>query len=206
MFFCNLFILNFYQNIVPDADGWINVDQNGLDDGFYGPLIRFNSGKAIPGGLAPGNGAGNAVSDPKNGTPIRILFEAGPVGGAVTYSNELTNVLVNNWIEVRLVDLQQFTSGGSCSDLGTDLNILYTADHQQLASWDIDITSSATIPPIAPPLPSGSTPRGSFGNRYIDISSWQSCSYLVTLTSRRALTNGENDDDADTSHVTFCKA
>ncbi len=191
--------------IVPDTDGWINVDQKGLDNGFYGPLIRLNSAKAIPGGIAPGSGAGNPVADPKNGTQIRIVFEAGPVGSAATYSNELSNVLVNSWIEVRLVNLQQFTSGGSCSDLGTDLNILYTSDHQQLASWNINITSAATIPPIAPPLPSGTTPRGSFGNRYIDISTWQSCSYLVSLTSRRALTNGENDDDADTSHVTFCK-
>ena len=192
--------------IEPDADGWIKIDQNALDSGFYGPLIRFNSAKATPSGLAPGNGAGNAVTDPKNGTPIRIVFEAGPVGGAVTFSNELPNVLVNNWSEVRLVNLQQFTSGGSCSDLGTDLNILYTTDHQQLASWNINITSAATIPAIVPPLPSGSTPRGGFGNRFIDISTWDSCSYLVTLTSRRALTDGENDDDADTSYVTFCKA
>lgn len=193
--------------IVPDGDGWINVDQNGLDDGFYGPLIRFNSVVAIPGGAAPGDGAGNPVNDPKNGTPIKIVFEAGPVGGAVTFSNELSNVLVNNWREVRQLNLQQFTGGGSgsCSDLMNDLNILYTTDHQQLASWSIGISSAATIPPIAPPLPSGATPRGGFGNRYIDISTWPSCSYLVGLTSRRALTNGENDDDADTSHVTFCK-
>ena len=26
--------------IVPDADGWIAVDQNALDGGFYGPLVR----------------------------------------------------------------------------------------------------------------------------------------------------------------------
>ena len=191
--------------IVPDADGWINVDQNGLDDGFYGSLVRFNSVVAIPGGNAPSNGAGNPVLDPKNGTAIRIVFEAGPVGGAVTFSNELPNVLINNWQEVRLLNLQQFTSGGSCSDLNTDLNILYTTDHQQLASWNIGISSAAVIPPIAPPLPSGTAPRGGFGNRYIDISSWPACSYLVALTTRRALTDGENDDSANTISVTFCK-
>ena len=194
--------------INPDTDGWIKVDQKALDDGFYGPLIRFNSGFAIPGGNAPGNGAGNPVSDPKNGTAIRIVFEAGPVGGAVTFSNELSNVLINNWNEVRLVNLQQFTGGGSgsCSDLLNDLNVLYTTDHQQMASWKVNITSAASFPPISPPLPEGNTPRGAFGNRYIDISSWPSCSYLVTLTSRRALTDGEIDDDGDTSYVTFCKA
>jgi hypothetical protein len=194
--------------INPDTDGWIKVDQNGLDDGFYGPLVRFNSAFAIPGGSAPENGAGNAVTDPKNGTAIRIVFEAGPVGGAVTFSNELSNVLVNNWTEVRLVNLQQFLGGGStpCSDLMNDLNILYTTDHQQMATWNVNITSAASFPPISPPLPSGTTPRGAFGNRHIDISSWPSCSYLVRLTSRRALTDGEIDDDGDTSHVTFCKA
>ena len=191
--------------IVPDADGWVNVDQNGLDDGFYGSLIRFNSAVAIPGGNAPGNGPGNPVSDPKNGTAIKIVFEAGPVGGAVTFSNELSNVLVNNWEEVRLLNLQQFMGGGSCSDLLGDLNILYTTDHQQMAAWSIGISSAAVFPPIAPPLPSGTTPRGGFGNRYINISTWPACSYLVSLTSRRALTDGENDDSANTTSVTFCK-
>ena len=195
--------------IVPDADGWIKVDQNALDDGFYGPLVRFNSSVAIPGGAAPGNGAGNAVTDPKNGTAIRIVFEAGPVGGAVTFSNELSNVLVNNWNEVRLVNLQQFTGGGGstpCSGLMNDLNILYTTDHQQMLSWNVGISSAAIPPVVLPPLPSGNTPRGEHNNFHINISSWPSCSYLVTLTSRRALTDGEIDDDADTSYVTFCKA
>ncbi len=193
--------------IVPDSDGWVNVDQNSLDNGFYGPLIRFNSSVAIPGGAAPGNGAGNAVSDPKNGTPIKIVFEAGPVGSSATFTNELSNVLVNNWSEVRQVNLQQFTGGGTgCSGLVNNLNILYTADHQQMVSWSVGISSAATIPPISPALPSGSVPRGAFGNRFIDISTWQSCSYLVSLTSRRALTDGENDDSANTSYVTFCKS
>lgn len=193
--------------IVPDADGWVKVDQNSLDNGFYGPLIRFNSTIAIPGGAAPGNGAGNAVSDPKNGTPIKIVFEAGPVGSPATFSNELSNVLINNWSEVRLVNLQQFTGGGTgCSGLINDLNILYTVDHQQMAAWSVGISSAAPIPPIAPPLPSGTIPRGAFGNRFINISTWQSCSYLVSLTSRRSLTDGENDDSGNTSYVTFCKS
>ena len=193
--------------IVPDADGWINVDQNGLDDGFYGPLIRFNSSIAIPGGPAPGNGAGNAVSSPKNGVPIRIVFEAGPVGNPATFSNELPRVLVNNWSEVTLLDLLQFQGGGganACSELTTDLDIMYTADHELLAEFSVSISSAAAFPPQV--LPSGTGPRGGFGTHHIDISLWPSCSYTVGLTTRRSLTDGEIDDPSNPNTLTFCIA
>jgi hypothetical protein len=193
--------------IVPDADGWINVDQNGLDNGFYGPLIGFNSPGAIPGGAVPGNGAGNAVTTPKNGVPIKIVFEAGPVGSPATFSNELSNVLVNNWNEVTLLDLQQFHGGGgadACSELTTALDIMYTADHELLAGFAVSISSAAAFPPQV--LPSGTGPRGGFGTHHIDISLWPSCSYTVGLTTRRSLTNGENDDPARPNTLTFCIA
>ncbi|PYS88958.1 MAG: hypothetical protein DMF64_18820 [Acidobacteria bacterium] len=194
--------------IVPDANGWINVDQNGLDDGFYGPLIRFDSNKVVATAVAPGDGAGNAVSSPKNGVPIRIVFEAGPVGGVATFSNELTNVFINNWIEVNLVDLTEFHGGGgtdACSQLLNALDILYTADHEQLASFAVGISSAAAIPGAPLTLPSGTGPRGGSGTKHIDISTWQTCSYTVSLTTSRRLTDGENDDSGRTNSLTFCK-
>lgn len=193
--------------IVPDANGWIAVDQNSLDDGFYGPLIRFNSAVAIPGGAAPGSGAGNAPASPKNGVAIRLIFEAGPITSPATFTNDLPKVVVNNWNDVMQLTLQQFLGPGatSCSELTTALNILYTADHELMAAWGLGISTAAAVPGGIPVLPSGTTPRGGFGNHFVDISTWPSCSYTVSLTARRSLTDGENDDSAHTTSVTFCK-
>ena len=72
--------------------------------------------------------------------PIKIVFEAGPVGSPATFSNELSNVKVNNWNEVTLIDLAQFHGGGgadACSELTTALDIMYTADHELLAGFSV---------------------------------------------------------------------
>src|SRR5438045_3065649 len=77
--------------IAPDANGWVKVDQNSLDNGFYGPLVRLRTAPVVGGGAAPGNGAGNAVTTPENGVGIKLVFEAGPVGAPATFSNEVDN-------------------------------------------------------------------------------------------------------------------
>jgi hypothetical protein len=193
--------------IVPDADGWIKVDQLAIDAGFNGPLIGFNSAAAIPGGAAPGNGAGTAPAMPKNGVPVAITFEVQPIGGASFPLQVLPKVLINNWSEVRELDLVQFHLPGmdACSELSNTLDIQYTTDHELMAQWGIGISSSATIPPIVPALPSGNVPRGAAATRNIDITAWEACSYVVTLGTRRMLTTGESDDPGSSSYVTFCK-
>ncbi|MGA7732526.1 MAG: hypothetical protein WCD37_14800 [Chloroflexia bacterium] len=201
--------------IVPDADGWVSVDQNALDGGFYGPLIRFRSEGAVPlpaGGTAPGSGAGNAPADPKNGVVIKIYFEAGPVGGPIT-GNNLDHILINNWMEVSQLDIAQFLAPGAncCSPLSDELGILYTADHELMRSWSVGMSSCADqlVPGWSvPALPSGTTPRGGHGRDDHDISdpnAWPSCSYTVKLSTTRAVTDGETDDSSKTIQVTFCK-
>lgn len=200
--------------IMPKSDGWVTVDETALDGGFYGPLIRFISSSAVPGGGAPGGGAGNAPADPKNGVAIKLIFEAGPVDGAVTFRNELSKILINNWSEVNQLDLQQFHAPGAtpCSGLTNALDIMYTADHELMGSWSLSITSTASsLPggwaptPPPPPLPSGSTPRGGNGTYPRDITGWPACSYTVTLTTHRKLTDGETEVSAWPNPLTFCK-
>jgi hypothetical protein len=194
--------------IVPDSDGWVSVDQTALDNGFYGPLMRLNSAAVVSGGGAPGNGAGVAVAVPKNGIAIAIIFQARRAGqpAPFPFSNALSKMLVNNWAEVNQLNLQQFLGAGSgpCSGLSTDLDILYTIDHELMAAWSIDITSAAAIP-AHPPYPSGTTPRGGFGSHHVNIAAWPKCSYAVWLYSRPALTDGETDRGTTPSLVTFCK-
>ena len=193
--------------ITPDANGWVAVDQNALDGGFFG-LMGFNSNAAIPGGVAPGIGAGSAPVDPKNGGNTKIAFEASRIGDPPPplYTNSLNRIHINNWQEVNQLNLQQFLGGGSgsCSGLSTALDILYTADHELMGSFSIAIDSAAAIPPF-PPLPSGVGPRGGFGTHHVNISTWPSCSYRVWLYTTPRLTNGRTDRGTIWSLVTFCK-
>lgn len=201
--------------IVPDADGWITVDPNALGAAFNGALIGFKTTVPFPDGdPAPGVAAGVQVpaGNLKNGVDIAIIFEATRVGGPVSppdYTNSLGRIHINNWNEVTLLDLLQFHSGGGspCSPLSTDLDIEYTTDHELMADWGITVETAATIPALA--LPSGTSTRAAganiaFGTHHEDISTWPTCSYLVRLSFRRALTTGLIDDDEDSIIKTFC--
>ena len=196
--------------ITPDADGWVAVDQVALDDGFYGPLLRFDTTAVLAALGAPGNGPGNAVLDPKNGIRLRIVYQAGPVSssssGPVAFTNELSKICINNWGEVSLLDLQEFSGGGTpCSKITNSINIQYTVDHELIAQWGIGITTDASPAPVIPALPSGTTPRGAFGTQFVNVAGWPTCAYVVSLTTRRRLTDGEIDDSGRTIQRVFCK-
>jgi len=195
----------------------VTIDPAATNGGFSGPLLRLASATVVAGGGAPSSGPGVAPADPKIGAKIRIVFEAEPTTGATaltpTLTNELPNIYINNWSDVNDLNLAQFIGTGNtpCSGLGSSLDIMYTADHELMAAWGVGISSAAAIPPIVPPLPSDTapppvaTPRGAAATRHLDISAWAKCSYMVTLATRRMLTDGEIDDSGHTNWVTFCK-
>jgi hypothetical protein len=201
--------------IVPDADGWITVDQDALGASFNGPLIGFNTNTPFPhGNPAPGVQAGTQVpgANLKNGVDVAIIFEATRLGGPTSppdYTNQLDRIHINNWNEVRLLDLLQFHTGGGtpCSPLSTDLDIEYTADHELMLKWSIGIITAASIPALTLPNGAGTRSGGAntaFGTHHEDISSWPTCSYTVRLVTQRALTTGLVDDDANDTRKTFC--
>jgi hypothetical protein len=204
--------------IVPDAQGWVLVDQDALDDAFSGYLMGFNSAAAIlPNGAAPtAVAAGTAVpvADQKNGVDCAIIFQATRVstigavntGTAPDYANQIGKVHINNWSQVALLDLLQFhTSGGTpCSPLSTDLDIEYSVDHALIAAWGISLATAAPGVSLTNPPPPPSTARGGAGTHHEDISAWPTCSYTVTLTTRRRLTNGLSDDTDLPTSRTFC--
>jgi hypothetical protein len=197
--------------LVPDANGWVTMDPAATNGGFSGPLLRFASATVVPGGAAPSSGPGVAPASFKNGTMLRIVFEAEPVTGPTastpTLTNQLPNVYLNNWSDVNDLTLAQFTGvgNGPCSGLTADLDIKYTADHELMAAWGLGISTAASIPGGVPALPSGTVPRGGVGTQHLNISTWPACSYTVSLSTRRMLTDGENDDSGHTNSVTFCK-
>ena len=204
--------------IEPDASGWVAVDQDALDNGFYGPLAWMRTAAIVPGGAAPEDGAGNAVSSPQNGKPVTVIFEtttdpSDP--GATVRQTDTVTLHVNNWAEVRELDLAEFGSGGAggCTGLTTQVSVEYTVDHELLHSWSLGMGSAATASGwSAPALPSGTGPRGAHGTEVVTqdgggtaFASWPPCSYTVSLTSRRMLTTGETNDSANTVPRTFCK-
>jgi hypothetical protein len=200
--------------IVPDAEGWVPVDPQALDEAFYGSLMGFSTPVAFPGGdPAPGIQAGEPVpkADQRNGVSAAIIFQATRVstigavngGGAPDYTNQLATIHINNWGEVGLLGLLQFAAG-ACTPLTNTLTIEYTTDHELLADWSIGLTTAASVPG-PPTFPSGAGPRGSASSDVHSLQGWPSCSYLVTLTTRRRLTDGLNDDPSKTiGQTTFC--
>jgi hypothetical protein len=211
--------------IVPDADGWVPVDQRALDDAFSGYLMGFNSAAAIvPNGVATSSQpAGQPVpgAEQKNGVDCAIIFQATRVstiaavngGAAPDYTNQIGKVHINNWSTVALLDILQFHTGGGtpCSPLSNDLDIEYSVDHALIAAWSIGLTTAAPGVALTSPPPPPSTPRGGAGTHHENIgpgpghpTGWPTCSYTVTLTTRRRLTNGLNDDSDWTIPKTFC--
>ena len=206
--------------IVPDSQGWVAVDANALDDGFNGWLMGFASPVAFPGGNPgpPALTAGTAVptADQRDGVDAAIVFEATRVstiaavngGAAPDYTNQLAKIHINNWNEVRLLDLLQFHTGGGdpCSPLSTDLDIEYTVDHELLADWHLELVTASGMSLTSPPSgPDPTHPRGDAGTHHEDISTWPTCSYAIRLHTRRRLTDGLIDDpDKFLPEVTFC--
>jgi hypothetical protein len=192
--------------IVPDSNGWIKVDQNGLDSGFYGPLLRLKTDSIVPGGTPPAVAAGSLPASPAQGTAIRIVFEAqtlsGSDDGPYRFTNELPKMLVNNWGEATGLFVVQL-GADRCAGIGDGIDIKYTADHQLMDSWQVGCSGPT------PTLPGGTSPRGGAGTQHVDTSdplTWPPCAYSVTLATRRALTDGENDDPGRTTNsIIFCK-
>jgi hypothetical protein len=211
------------QFIVPDANGWISIPAETQGDAFSDTLLGFASESVVAGGtpppaVAPGPGqpaAGQAVGTPENGGDLEIVFQATRAstvaavngGAAPDYQNMLAKIHVNNWAEVHQLDLGQFYGPGAsgCSPLTTDLDILYTVDHELIRDWSIGLSTASgqTLGPPPPPPPPG-TARGGNGDYHQNVSGWPTCSYAVTLTTQRKITDGVDDASAWTSQVTFC--
>jgi hypothetical protein len=215
--------------IVPDPKGWVTVDADAFDDAFSGFLMGFASENGIPVGPPnppnPGVAAGLAVppGNQKNGTDCAIIFQATRVGtiAAVNggtppdYTNSLAKARINNWAAVQLLDILQFhVAGGTpCSPLTTDLDIEYTVDHELIAAWDVKmltaamgvaLTNAPPAVPIGPASTGANTARGGFGVHHENIGMWPTCSYTITLSTRRRLTTGLYDDSPNPLPKTFC--
>ena len=214
--------------IVPDADGWVRVDQEALDDAFSGYLMGFATDVGVAGGTATSTalaGIDVPAGERKGGTDAAIIFQATRVStmadvtnnvAAPDYTNQIAKVHINNWSEVSQIDLLQFHTGGGtpCSPLANDLDIEYTVDHELIRSWGLSISSASgmtiTSPPPPPPAvvpvppPPPQTARGGAGSFHKDITGWPTCSYTVTLTTQRKLTTGLSDDPGRPNPKTFC--
>ena len=207
-----------------DANGWIRVDQAGLDNGFYGPLLWVNTNTIVAGGNAnnPGDQAGNLPGTPKNGKKVLFAFQTtdDPSNPASVHFQEQSikaATYINNWEEVRMITLDELTAGGGggCNPVTTHAHVNYTADHELIAEWTM-YASSAAIPggiSILAPGTAGTTPRGNAdtidfavaGTVSPAFNTWLSCAYRLGIHTRRKLTNGEGNDDTSWAELIFCR-
>jgi hypothetical protein len=65
--------------------------------------------------------------------------------------------------------------GTPCTKITNAINAQYITDHQQIAHWDIVISTVASPAPVKSPLPTGSMPRGAFGTHFVNVSAWPTC-------------------------------
>jgi hypothetical protein len=214
--------------IAPDADGWIVVDP-GAELGGVSPLLVFDSTKVAAGGepVPVGNfgtgqtppppgcvPAGSAVppAQRKAGMDLSIIFQATRVGvTSVDFSNALSKIHINNWLEVNELNFTEFASG-CCTPIDKTLHVEFTVDHEELNSgtWSLGISSCSKSAPgnITPPNPTvGVTftagDRGASGTILEDTSLWCNCSYVVQLTTTPKLTTGLIDRSTATNQLTF---
>ncbi len=197
--------------VTPDPDGWIVVDPNTIGGG-YQVLMGFNSEKVVPGGPAPDDGAGNAVSAPKGGTDLAINFEATRVTvSTIDYHNQLDKIHINNWGEVNKLWFAEFGTD-CCTPIDATLTVEFTADHEEMdaGQWILEITScsksapGAITPTVSNPPDVTVSARGGYGKIVEDTSGWLPCSYTADLLTRPALTTGLIDRDFLPDPLTFC--
>ncbi len=205
-----------------DANGWVRVDQVCLDNGFIGPLMWLNTNTLVPGGDAnAGLVAGQpvAVANQKNGHLVYIKFQitddpTNPGSPNFHEQSQVAKIYVNNWTEVTLVKLEELYSGGStgCTPVASQAHVDYTADHELMHSWSVNILTNA-LPGGITGLPSGIGPRGNaqvlnlvtLPGLLPAFNTWPSCAYKLWLTTQKKLTDGEYSDYARTNEVIFCK-
>lgn len=146
--------------IVPDADGWVAVDQLVL--GGFSNLLAFDTTQVLS--LVGGAPIGGAIADPggapagspvgaagqKTGTNIQITFEATRVGVAtVDYTQAPQgNIRVNNWTEVSNLWFQEFGTN-CCTPINDTLSVQFTVDHEEMAAgeWSLAISSCSPSAP-----------------------------------------------------------
>ena len=205
-----------------DPDGWVEVSEFAIGGGFGvgGWIIGLASNAIAPAGTAAAGNPGDPVpfSEQLNGKDFRLIFEVARTDGTPlpSYTRVLEKLHVSNHPQVmRLGIMELGSSGVGCIEITNTVSLAYTVDHELIDGWNIEFDSAAfsTFSPGTPvkPYASGSTPRGAVAKPVIALTNpadpakdWPACSYQVTLTSRRALTNGLMDDQGASTAISFC--
>jgi hypothetical protein len=157
-------------------------------------------------------GAPIPASASLNGSNLVLTFEATRTSTPTPPDYQQTPVLirVNNNTEVNQLYFQEFFGPeGCCTPISSALNVLFSADHEEMGSFSIVITSCALTSPItlwpASPIPTVITgPRGGYGSIPLDTSGFPACSYTVTQTTTPLVTTGIINRSPWPYPVTFC--
>jgi hypothetical protein len=203
----------------PDAaTGWTLVYQDTYA-GFYSGFMDFDS-ETVVSAADPDVGFPVAdIGDPipasaaLNGSNVVLTFEATRTSTPTPPDYQQTPVLirVNNNDEVNEVNFQAFLGpDGCCTPISGVLTVLFSADHEEMGSFSLVITSCGLTAPITlwpvstPPASVTIDARGGYGSFPQSTSGFPACSYTVTLTTIPLLTTGIVNRSPDPNPLTFC--
>jgi hypothetical protein len=147
---------------------------------------------------------GNPASEASGGVLQRIAIDNTPYDN-VTKGGTWAPHLVSSQLGVAMVDVNELVVGGSCSEISSTLNVLYTAAHPNLGSVEISMTGPgdpytfSLAGPVTPDTSGTATPSG------FVVADLDPCAYIVKLSVGLLLTTGDSNPDPLNDEVAFCK-
>jgi hypothetical protein len=148
---------------------------------------------------------GNAASEASGGVLQNIAID-NTLYNNVTKGGSWAPFLVSSQLGVAMVNLNELAVGGSCSEIGSTLNVLYTAAHPNLGSVGISMSGPggpyafSLAGPVTPNTFGTATPSG------FVVADLTPCAYIVTLTVGLLLTTGDSVPDPLNDQLAFCKS
>lgn len=208
-----------------DKNGWIEVPSPHGDDLGWGEIMKFDTRAAVPGGSGGSATATSGPTSPKSGTEIEVIFETtvddgsgDPDLGKINRQSETVTLHVNNYGEVRELDVVDKNGNDIGCEVTDTAVVQYNADHEFLREAHVSLSSQAsshsgvTLPNrlAETTINRGSNPPGTNrqwqgdvnlkskytgGGSITDFDQWPACTYIARLHTHLALTDGYYNDN-----------
>ncbi|MFY9270416.1 MAG: hypothetical protein WAO55_11790 [Candidatus Manganitrophaceae bacterium] len=150
--------------------------------------------------------AGNPASETSGGILQKIAID-NTLYDNVTKGGTWAPSLVSSQLGVVMVDINELVVGGSCSEIGSTLNVRYTAAHPNIGSVGISMSGPggpyafSLAGPVTPNTFGTATPSG------FVVADLDPCAYIVGLSVEILLTTGDSVPYPPLyDQVAFCKA
>jgi len=205
---------------VPDADGWVAVDQSPNFVRDTGRLVAVRSDTLVPAVGAPGDMQG--TSDAGAPVPFALRDRHRKFSFVLeirTASHDAHQAVpvpihINNSLAYMHFDLSELAANGCSTVMQAGAKITvhpsYSVAHPYLSSYTIDVQRQGGTYSVVKTDSSGAhgplwtDPAGEVGSFAADYTDVGHCSYRSNITAHRRLTNGYGGPGHQTLLRTFC--